>query len=37
MPCDVMLVPPWQRTKTIADLGARRLAGHRATQPDAIG
>jgi nucleotide-binding universal stress UspA family protein len=37
MPCDVMLVPPWQRTKTIADLGARRLEGHRATQPDAIG
>ena len=36
MPCDVMLVPPWQRTKTIADLGARRLEGHRATQPDAI-
>jgi len=36
MPCDVMLVPPWQRTKTIADLGAGRLEGHRATQPDAI-
>jgi len=36
MPCDVMLVPPWQGSKTMADLGARRLEGHR-TQPDAVG
>jgi nucleotide-binding universal stress UspA family protein len=36
MPCDVMLVPPWPRSKTMADLGARRLEGRR-TQPDAIG
>jgi nucleotide-binding universal stress UspA family protein len=36
MPCDVMLVPPWQRSKTIADLGARRLEGHR-THPDVVG
>jgi nucleotide-binding universal stress UspA family protein len=36
MPCDVMLVPPWQRTKTFADLGAGRLQGHHRTQPDAI-
>ena len=36
MPCDVMLVPPWPRSKTMADLGARRLEGHR-SQPDAIG
>ena len=35
-PCDVMLVPPWPRSKTMADLGARRLQGHR-SQPDAIG
>ena len=36
MPCDVMLVPPWPRSRTMADLGARRLEGHR-SQPDAIG
>jgi nucleotide-binding universal stress UspA family protein len=33
MPCDVMLVPPWPRRKTMADLGARRLEGRR-SQPD---
>ena len=36
MPCDVMLVPPWRRSKSIVDLGARRLEDHR-TQRDAIG